>query len=298
MEDAIRVLLGAIRENLELVGGQLSERNLDPLHPWRVGEDDFALLRQVLRASFAHTGLLRIDHALGLLRQWWIPHGRAAADGVYVRMPASALLSVIAEESRRARAAVVGEDLGTVPRALPPLLARHGVLSSRVLLFQRDRRGGFVAASRYPARALATANTHDLAPLAGWWSARDLALRAELGEIDAAALAAARSERERARAALARRLVRDGAIARAADAEDPRTRCAAVHRFLRATPSALVGLSLDDLAGESEPLNVPGVPPSRFPAWRRRMTRPLDVLLRDADVERALGGRARAPTRS
>jgi 4-alpha-glucanotransferase len=262
---------------------------LPPLHPWNLGQDDFAFFRRVLRAGLAHAGMLRIDHVLGLLRQWWIPDERPSTEGVYVRFPASALLSVVAEESRRAGAVIVGEDLGTVPRGFTSLLARHGVLSCRVLLFERDRRGGFRRASEWSKRALATAHTHDHPPMAGWWSARDLERRAELGELDAVALARAREEREAERWALVSRLLRAGALACEEDAQDPELRCAAIHRFLCRTPSPLVGLSLDDLAGEEEPVNIPGVPLSRFPAWQRRMGRSLDDLLGDPELDRRLG---------
>jgi len=262
---------------------------LPPLHPWSLGQDDFAFFRRVLRAGLAHAGMLRIDHVLGLLRQWWIPDEHPATEGVYVRFPASALLSVVAEESRRAGAVIVGEDLGTVPRGFTSLLARHGVLSCRVLLFERDRRGRFRPASAWSRRALATAHTHDHPPMAGWWSERDLERRAELGELDAESLARARAEREAERRALVSRLLRAGALAHAQDAQDPGLRCAAIHRFLCRTPSPLVGLSLDDLAGEAEPVNIPGVPLDRFPAWQRRMSRSLDDLLSDPELDRRLG---------
>ncbi len=289
------VTLGAPPDDYAASG---QDWGLPPLHPWNIGASDFAFFRRVLRAALAHAGMLRIDHALGLLRQWWVPEDRSATEGVYVRFPASALLSVIAEESRRAGAVIVGEDLGTVPRGFGALLARHGALSCSVLLFERDRSGGFRPASAYSPRALSTANTHDHPPLAGWWSGRDLERRGELGELDAEALSAARLSREADRSALVHRLTREGALAKADDAEDPVSLCAAVHRFLCATPSALVGLSLDDLAGEEEPVNIPGVPISRFPAWQRRMSRPLDDLLSDPRLDRALGEASRSRPRS
>ncbi|MBC7897230.1 MAG: hypothetical protein H7066_17570, partial [Cytophagaceae bacterium] len=59
--------------------------------------------------------------------------------------------------------------------------------------------------------------------------------------------------------------------------------------FLRRTPSWLVGLSLDDLAGEVEPVNLPGVGSDRWPCWTRRMTMSLDEMSGSDDVQRALG---------
>jgi 4-alpha-glucanotransferase len=259
---------------------------IPPFHPRRLAEGSYAFFGELLRAAFCHAGALRIDHILGFVRQWWVPQGVPASEGAYVRVPHDDLFGVLALESRRAGALVIGEDLGTVPRQVPSLLARWGILSSRVLLFERDRRGRFRSAARYSPRALVSANTHDLPTLRAFLEGRDLALRRELGLLpDDDALALALEERERELAALFARLRAGGHLG--AGRPDPPELARAVHAFLASTRAPLLGLSLDDLAGESEPVNVPGVSHERFPSWTRRMRLSLEALPRDPGAGRA-----------
>jgi 4-alpha-glucanotransferase len=251
-----------------------------PLDPHRLRESGYAYWIRLLRAGFAHAGALRIDHILALSRLYWIPAGRPASEGAYVRYPERELLGILALESRRAGALAIGEDLGTVPPGLRPRLARRGVLSSQVLYFQRHGGDGrFVPARRYSARALVSANTHDLPTLAGFFDDRDLALRRRRGQLpDDEALARAQAEREHARRALLRRLVAEGRLADVEPEPTSESLGAAVTGFLCATPAPLVGLALDDLAAETEPVNLPGVGPERHPSWTRRMGVSLDEL--------------------
>jgi 4-alpha-glucanotransferase len=235
---------------------------------------------------------------MGLFRQYWVPFGSRSTEGAYVRFPARELLALLAVESRRHDALVIGEDLGTVPRGLQSQLARWGVVSSRVLLFERDRRGTFHPASQYSRRALVTVNTHDLPTLADYWAGRDLELRHELGLLSDEALGEARVRRENERRALLRRLAADGCLPSPEEPDSFSQLCAAVNSFLCRTPAPLVGLSLDDLAGETDPVNVPGVPPERYPSWTRRMRLSVEALARDETIQEALTGAAERSRRA
>lgn len=242
---------------------------LPPIDPRALRAQCYRYWIQLLRRAFEHAGALRIDHVMGLFRMFWIPDGGTGRDGAYVRFPADDLLGILALESVRHDALAVGEDLGTVPREVPPALEKWGVLSSKVLYFERDKRG-FKPAARYPELALATANTHDLPTLAGFWTERDIDVRAEVGLLKGtAALRSAKRERARDKDLLLRRLALHGPR-EFENGRFIRRFISAVHEFLCATPARLVGLSLDDLCTEVDPVNVPGVGPDRYPSWRRR----------------------------
>jgi 4-alpha-glucanotransferase len=50
----------------------------------------------------------------------------------------------------------------------------------------------------------------------------------------------------------------------------------------------LVAASLDDVAGEHERVNVPGVPLEQHPSWSRRMHRTIEELVSSGALARAL----------
>ncbi|MDQ3949226.1 MAG: 4-alpha-glucanotransferase, partial [Gemmatimonadota bacterium] len=268
---------------------------LPPIDPRRLKEDGYRYFIGLVRAAFRHAGALRIDHVMGLFRVFWIPDGHSGTDGAYVRYPSDELLGILALESVRNNALVVGEDLGTVPPDVPPALAKWGVLSSKVLYFERADDGSFRPAEHYAAEALATANTHDMATLAGFWEGRDVELRAEVGLIEKDAVNAAREERARDKRQLLRALNKSRVLRERIDpdANDPQIPSAelrgAVHDFLALTPSVLVGVALDDVAGEGDPVNVPGVSPDEHPSWTRRMSKSLTQLREDPETQVALG---------
>ncbi|MFN2564691.1 MAG: 4-alpha-glucanotransferase [Gemmatimonadaceae bacterium] len=268
---------------------------LPPIDPRQLAQDGYRYFIRLVRAAFRHAGALRIDHVMGLFRAFWIPEGHTGADGAYVRYPSDDLLGILALESVRNNALVVGEDLGTVPPDVPPALEKWGILSSKVLYFERGDGGSFRPADRYATEALATANTHDMATLAGFWEGRDVELRAEVGLIEKDAVDAAWEERARDKHQLVRALKKARVLDERVDADvdDPPISDAelrgAVHDFLALTPSVLVGVALDDVAGETDPVNVPGVGPDKHPSWTRRMSKSLTELREDPETSVALG---------
>jgi 4-alpha-glucanotransferase len=270
---------------------------LPPIDPRALREQRYGYWIQLVRSSLRHGGALRIDHVMGLFRQFWIPDGRSGTDGAYVRFPSEDLLGILALESTRAHALVVGEDLGTVPEDVPPAMRRWHLLSSKVLYFEREEKS-FKPAASYEAESLATANTHDMPTLEGFWRARDVEIRRSVGLIDSDQGAAKeRASREEEKRALLDRLASEDLLSPEQREElsrrdpSPAARTAlrgAVHEFLCRTPAMLVGISLDDVVGEAEPVNVPGVGSDKFASWSRRLMMPLEQLTADPAVAATL----------
>jgi 4-alpha-glucanotransferase len=111
------------------------------------------------RLAARHAVGLRIDHVMGISRQFWIRHGSTPADGEYTAYPFEELLSRLVAVSRETGTWVVGEDLGTIQPGLRPRLAAAGVMSTKVIRFEEE------PPAAWPELALATASTHDLPPL-------------------------------------------------------------------------------------------------------------------------------------
>ena len=93
------------------------------------------------------------------------------------------------------------------------MLERWGILSSRVMYFERESDGRFRPASSYPELSLTTADTHDMATITGFWTARDIELQRKAGLIESdESAAAALAHCEHERRFLVDRLVAEGAL--------------------------------------------------------------------------------------
>ena len=245
----------------------------------------FEPYRDMLRASMRYAGAIRLDHVLGLKRLYLVPHGFAAANGVYVQMPFEALLAATALESVAHRCVVIGEDLGTVPEGFREQIADWGIWSYQVMMFERDDQGKFRDIDHYAPNALVTFNTHDLSTYAGWRSFSDLALKRSLG-IDPGESDDARWH------ALA--LLTDVLRHHGIDRHDLN----AVVGFLARTRSRLLAISLEDLLGVIDQPNIPGTV-NEHPNWRQRLPLAIDEIASAIDVpalKTATAERTRAAT--
>ena len=245
----------------------------------------FAPFIATLRAAIGHAGGIRIDHALGLRRLWVVPEGASATEGAYLTMPMDDMLRLLALESHRSQAIVIGEDLGTVPEGFRPAMDEKAMLGMRVLWFERDTDGDFLPPDSYARDAAAMTGTHDLATVAGWWRGRDIDWTWRLGRSSPAAdKAADQATRAEDRKRLWSAFVEAGATEGpepAAQDETPAVDAALA--FIGSTPSALALVPFEDVIGAVEQPNLPGTIDAH-PNWRRRMPDATEALLAQPEV--------------
>ena len=258
-----------------------------PIHPLRLREQAYAPIIRMLRANMAHAGALRIDHSMALRHLYWTGLGEKGGGGAYVRYPFEDLLGILALESARNRCLIVGEDLGTVPEGFRERMASEGVLSSRVLLFERHEDGLFRRPFAYPALALATSGTHDMPTIRGYWEGRDFRARSEFGMFPTPkSRNTAAADREVDKKLLLAALQDQGLIPADFAAEGGmgdaalRLLVEAIERYLARTPSHLMMVNLADVLMEGDQANIPGLV-HEYPNWQRKAPLSLEALAGD-----------------
>jgi 4-alpha-glucanotransferase len=268
------VTVGAPPDQFNQLGQDWSQ---PPWHPVRLAEAGYAPYRDLVRAILADAGGLRIDHVIGLFRLWWVPEGRTAAEGAYVRYDHEAMLSILVLEAHRAGAFVVGEDLGVVEPQAREVLLERGILGTSVLWFEWDGENP-LPPERYRELCLATVTTHDLAPSRGYLELAHVDLRERL-DLLTRPVAEERAQELATIDRVRRLLVERDLLDPDGDDEDV---VVALHRFLAATPSRLRGVALSDLVGDRRIINQPGTN-REYPNWRLPLAGPDErpVLLED-----------------
>jgi len=248
---------------------------LPPFDPWKLRAAGYVPFIQTIRAALRHAGGLRLDHVMGLFRLFWIPEGVPAADGAYVRYPAGDLLDIVALESHRAGAYVVGEDLGTVEPHVRDELAERDVLSYRLVWFEDG------PPEEYPARALAAVTTHDLPTVAGLWTGSDLDDQRRIGL----------EPNEESTEAIRRRLASTLDLPGDAAPDDV---VAGTCELLASTPCMLVTAAIDDALAVKERPNMPGTT-DEWPNWSIPLPLPLEEIQADPRPRRMAAILARRP---
>ena len=258
---ALDVSIGAPPDPFQ-PGGQTW--GLPPFIPSRLRAAEYRPFIDIVRSAMAGVGGLRIDHVMGLFRQFWIPEGGAPSQGTYVQMPSQDLLAIVRLEAARAKTFVIGEDLGNVEPAVRDSLRASGMLGTKVWWFDSE-------AHNWPTSTLAMMTTHDLPTIAGVWKHTD-------GTSDLAAK-----------------------LQQTAPDATLNATVVALHREIAASDAALCLATIEDLAGSEVRPNYPGTTVTTHYNWCHRQLATTDQILNgepgSAVVAAMLVGRRDAPRR-
>jgi 4-alpha-glucanotransferase len=231
---------------------------LTPFIPHRLRAARYRPFIETIRGMLSHVGGLRIDHVMGLFRLFWIPRALGTKGGSYVRARADELMAIVALESERAGAFIIGEDLGTVEPGVRERLHDYRMLSYRLLYFEP------APPHQFPELALSSVTTHDLPTIAGLWTGLDAKAQKRIG-ID---------PNEAGTKALRDKLRALGDLEENAPVEEV---IESTHRALAKAPSRVLLATLDDAVGAPERPNLPGTV-NEWPNWSLALEKPLEEI--------------------
>src|SRR5690606_3823127 len=148
-----------------------------PVYRWDVHEaTGYAWLRQRAQRCFELFDGFRVDHLVGFYRTfvrerdgetYFVPPDEPAQ-----KTQGERLLRLFMESG----AAILAEDLGTIPDFVRESLDRLGVPGMKVLRWEREwKQDGqpFRDPATYPAVSVAISGTHDTETMAEWWDNAD-----------------------------------------------------------------------------------------------------------------------------
>ncbi len=259
-----------------------------PLIPKSLKDSAYELFIQTMRRNMKHAGALRIDHALGLFRLFWIPEGEEAKNGAYVKCCSEDLIRIIALESVLNKTIVIGEDLGTIGENARETLQKFGILSYRLFYFERKYPDpSFLEPEKYPELALCSITTHDLPTIYGWWYGKDNELKKQFNMFkDNAHMQKYTEERIRDKKLMLSALKIQGLLPPRYSVEVGEEvdmnfeLCLAIYEFLSLTPCKLLMVSLDDIIGTLNQQNLPGTI-DEHPNWKQKYHISIEQLIED-----------------
>ncbi|MHB1988347.1 MAG: 4-alpha-glucanotransferase [Acidimicrobiales bacterium] len=234
-----------------------------PLHPEGERCSGYEVTSAALRHLLGHAAALRLDHAAGLARLWWIPDGMSAAEGAYVRYRPEELIALCCLEASRRGVALMGEDLGTVEASLTTRLSDHGIAGMHVAVFDLDSDDAHPMEPLSPKRgSMALVDTHDTATFAAWFTGLDILERARLQPTSSDDEHSESTRVERARRARAVSILVDRLVASHLLSSEATSDPEAVHEALcvelAQSKAGIVMLNIEDCWAELDPQNVPG----------------------------------------
>ena len=199
-----------------------------------------------------YAGAVQIDHAMQMMRLFWIPKGENAGAGAYVRYPFQDLLGIVTLESRRNKCMVIARDRISNNDYFEQILREKNIFPCSFSF--ADANGGFRSPVSYPEKTIVMALPADRPALADYWEGRDLEKQRREFDLTSEqrfeqAMTERRAEIQRALVAIEEEeLLPAGATVendRIPEITDALIR--AIHRYLARTEALLLMVRLDDI---------------------------------------------------
>lgn len=254
-----------------------------PPHPQKTRDAGHRSSIETIRRNLDLTGVLRLDHVMGLHRLFVIPNGFEAKDGLYLHYPYEELYAALAIESHRAKSMIVGEDLGTVPGYVRLAMERFGL--QRIYVFLTEVRPDAEPVIPEPIEdALACIETHDMPTFAAFFESLDIKERLDLGQLPKDSVQKESESRRVFIKGIQRALKEKGLLTEENGIE---AALWAALQFLAESQARILLVNLEDLWLERTPQNLPGTGDER-PNWRKKSALSLERIETDPKVLGAL----------
>lgn len=264
-----------------------------PYHPQKLRQAHYAPFISLIRENMQHAKALRIDHAMGLMRLFWVyfVENNPVVQGAYVYYNMREMVAILSIESHRAKCMVIGEDLGTVPAGFREYMYEHGLISNKVFFRQKDKDGTFLAPQKYQYLSLAQASTHDQATAYGYWLDEDINTfkachlyvneeqyqnNLDIRAKERALLIKAFNEQQ----TFPSEACREDAEAKLDGKSVPEKLEYAVNKYVARSNSAIFLQRIEDIYGQISMENVPGTI-AEYPNWRIKLTIDVDDMDKD-----------------
>lgn len=264
-----------------------------PYHPLEIRKNKYRPFIELIRENMTSAQALRIDHAMGLMRLFWVYYvpNNPVVQGAYVYYNMKEMVAILCVESQRSKCLVIGEDLGTVPDGFREYMAEHGLMSNKVLFLETEKDGNYFAPNEYGYLALAQTTTHDQATAHGFW------LNADLDAFEKCNLFVSEEQREKAfqnrqkeRTLLTKAFIKEDVFVSdeekqcALDSLDghmvPKNIEKAFTAYVARSKSAIFLQRFEDVYKQVEMENIPGTI-FEYPNWRIKS--PVNIEEIDAD---------------
>lgn len=269
-----------------------------PYHPLKLKEAYYEPFIKLIRENMLYAKALRIDHAMGLMRLFWVYFikGNPVVQGAYVYYTMKDMVAILSIESHRSKCMVIGEDLGTVPPGFREYMFEHGLLSNKVFFRQKDKDGTYLAPEHYQYLSLAQASTHDQATAYGYWLDEDIKTFKDCNlyvneEQFLSNLATRASERALLIKAFSEqdtfydKQCLEDAKAKLDGKKVPSKLEYAVNKYVARCQSAVFLQRIEDIYGQVVMENVPGTT-YEYPNWRHKLTIDIEDMAKDGRFKR------------